>query len=255
MREFLDQAFPGQAQPDPPLYRAAIMRPDAPPREAEELLGWPRVPSWERLEAAWKRQKPAGDTGDRETDSRDPEEQNPEEQNPEDEQGRRDAAALLRIRETLEIEEQALLRIKRRIEAQRQGPECLTPKETVTAIVWEEDTEDTIGALLASTDPTQELMMSYRVSRVLRDPDWMGFCRILPHIRESHATLLESPHSPGRPGLLLSFMNTPEPGETPDGWDEDGTSLEDFPPGEARMLRELALWHGATSCRWSAAQG
>ena len=104
------------------------------------------------------------------------------------------------------------------------------------------DTPETIGAGLEFTSLEDTLQV---FTRVLRDPDWMGFCPALPTIRGSSALILESPERPGQAGIILAGPHrNPRPGGT-----------TQFPHGETQRLRSLLEWHGAMHCVWIPRRG
>ena len=75
-------------------------------------------------------------------------------------------------------------------------------------------------------------------ARLPRDPDWMGWDRMLKTAEGMRALVLENYPEPGTPGIIL--MSPPEQFQ---GFPEK--DREPFPKGEAQILRDLLKWHGA----------
>ena len=127
------------------------------------------------------------------------------------------------IPSTLGRKEQSLLNLKR-----------------LTIAAWTQDTVSTIGGVMSiiSIDGNSE----YRtVFKLLRDPEWIGFNRMLPLLKGLNATISESREMPSRPGIVSA-----EPAE--DGF-PPGTN-SDFPEGEAELLAIVLKWHQVREVRW-----
>ena len=77
--------------------------------------------------------------------------------------------------------------------------------------------------------------------RFPKHPDWMGMCNALAHVQGKHAEIFESLTSEHAVGTVI-VTNT-------DNWD-DPDREDDPPTQEIRMLRDLLIHHGASSCRW-----
>ena len=75
-------------------------------------------------------------------------------------------------------------------------------------------------------------------ARLPRDPDWMGWDRILKTAAGMRALVLEAHIESGKPGIVV--MSPPKQFQ---GFSE--TNKEPFPEGEAQILRDLLKWHGA----------
>ena len=114
-------------------------------------------------------------------------------------------------------------------------------KEKIQAqIAGQGDTPWTIGISMETPSPRGMIQL---FTRLLRDPGWLGFCPALPRLQGASTIVMESISIPSRPGIVLASPRAePPPGTT-----------GQFPPGEARTLRELLLWHGAVSPAWAPA--
>ena len=75
-----------------------------------------------------------------------------------------------------------------------------------------------------------------------RDPDWIGLSPQLPHMKGLHVHAFESSTRPGRTGFFLGLPEKLLPARRP--------TPEPVPEGEAGLLAEIAVWHGARSFRW-----
>ena len=77
-----------------------------------------------------------------------------------------------------------------------------------------------------------------------RDPDWTGLSTMLPYLRGLEMNVHEPPRRRGRPGFAVAAP-----------WRCGPAGKRALPPGEARTLRDIAMHHGATVCRWVSMRG
>ena len=96
----------------------------------------------------------------------------------------------------------------------------------------------------------------------------MGLNPALPSARGLEALVIESEDEPGRPGLVmaappgnpwetLGTLGSAGPGAGFGAGFGAGLCIglsQDFPPGEATVLRDILLWHGARTSWKSRAQ-
>ena len=231
----------------------------------EMMDEWPRTPTRERFEAAISALRiEAQDLGLI---------------IPGNSQVTRDMENLEEMLETEEFEKAGLEEIQEKLGG------AVDPMFVATMIGKEADTPTTIGLTLACRNPQDHQMSYYGVSRVSRNPDWMGMSRALPELRDTRVDVMESKERPGRPGLIIATRSgeqpqisradspraTANPGEPSTALPslaeltardeagvspgETGTHGEtgtpgDFPPGEASWVRDLLVWHGVRECRW-----
>ena len=109
-----------------------------------------------------------------------------------------------------------------------------------------ESDSDFCGGLVIDDNPDTDeepWLSAFRYLFALsRDPDWMGLCPQLPHIKDLHVHAFESLIRPGRTGFFLGLPEKLVPARRR----EPGPAAE----GEPRLLAEIAAWHGARSFNW-----
>ena len=141
------------------------------------------------------------------------------------------------------------------------------PLPAMREIAGEAAGEATIG-LAAMNERDGRTSCSF--GQLSRDPEWMGLNPALPSARGLEALVIESEDEPGRPGLVmaaplgtLGTLGTPGtlgsagPGAGFGAGFGAGLCIglsQDFPPGEATVLRDILLWHGARTSWKSRAQ-
>ena len=106
------------------------------------------------------------------------------------------------------------------------------------------DTRETIGMgiNIDAEENTPEKAMG--LTRLQRDPEWMGLNPILRELKDCQAMVLESQTEPGKPGIVMASING-----HPEAPELEGATGE-FPPGEASILKKLMEWHGVSQCLW-----
>ena len=87
-------------------------------------------------------------------------------------------------------------------------------------------------------------------SRFPKHPDWMGMCNALAHVRGKHAAIFEATNSAHTIGVVIV---TAENHLEDEEWDPDREGA--LPTQEIRMLHDLLMEHGASSCRWIPSTG
>ena len=112
--------------------------------------------------------------------------------------------------------------------------------ETLMTTAWMQDTISTIGGII-STSSHNGRTEQHILFKLMRDPDWIGFNRILPSLRGMNAIMSESRKMPGRPGIISA---EPKEKRLPTG------TTTAFPAGEAELLAKVLRWHRVTDVRW-----
>ena len=112
--------------------------------------------------------------------------------------------------------------------------------ERMTVAAQEQDTAFTIGGIMSRSNPDEHSEQRL-LFKLLRDPEWIGFNKVLPMLKGLNATISESREMPGRPGLVSA---EPTQDRFPPGTEKE------FPDGEAELLAQVLRWHGLREVRW-----
>ncbi len=103
------------------------------------------------------------------------------------------------------------------------------------------NTSATIGIAIMEKAPGEDSNGAYAFSCLSRDSDWMGLDPTLPGVRGLRAVVEESADTPGVPGTVMAMPRGCAGGDE----NPEAENPDDFPPGQARTLRDLLRWHGA----------
>ena len=109
----------------------------------------------------------------------------------------------------------------------------------------ESDTDFCGGLVIDDSPDTDEdpwLIAFRHMFALSRDPHWMGLSPQLPHVKDLHVHVFESPTRPGRIGFFLGLPEKVMPVERRDPGPAPG--------GEPQLLAEIAAWHGARAFHW-----
>ena len=115
---------------------------------------------------------------------------------------------------------------------------------TMETFAWAGDTWETIGMAVNIDAEENTSQKAMGVTRLQRDPEWIGFNPILGELKGAQAMVLESETAPGKPGIVMASING-----HPEAPELEGATRE-FPPGEASILKKLMEWHGVKQCLW-----
>ena len=109
------------------------------------------------------------------------------------------------------------------------------------------NTGKSIGMAIMEEAPGEDSNGTYTFTYLSRDPDWMGFDPALPRVRGLRAVVEESADMPGSPGTVIALPRgyAGQADGRPEARGQEDSHPEDFPPGQARTLRDLLRWHGA----------
>ena len=101
------------------------------------------------------------------------------------------------------------------------------------------DTEHTIGGIIVWKRDNDEVRALFKLAR---HPEWMGFHRMLPFMKDMQIILFESQERPGAAGMALAESE----------WEPDRKhpAEGEMPPGETEMLARILRWHGAAHVSW-----
>ena len=78
------------------------------------------------------------------------------------------------------------------------------------------------------------------MTRLFRDPEWVGMNEILPYCRGLVVNVVSRDREPGEPRLIIAAM----PGE----FGQDGD--DEPPPGIGPVIQDVMKWHEAIKCEW-----
>ena len=221
----LEQLMPGEFNQPGPAPGSAVILHEGDVVSYADMGGWPMTPGLDRfMEAVRLLENEVG--GD----------------SPGPPPGERELLDLRAMREMVTtdvFEKMAASALKER------AGSAASPIGVAQILGWMGDTGLSIG-LVASLNWNQDglNMSQISMSRLLRDPDWMGMSRVLPRLRGTNAVLMESRDLPGRPGMVLATTD-----DLDDLDDTDGNTAEPL-HGEVVRLRGLLEWHGVRSSVW-----
>ena len=225
----LEQTLPGEFnRPGPAPGTAQIIR-EGSEVSYQEMTGWPMTPSWERVETALAELRDEIQDGKLTL---------PGPQGHEGSRLERDVQSLWEMMNTDLYVVTAAGALKERAGA------AASPAVVSQILGWTADTPRSMGLVVTLHLQEEGLRMTqFVMTRILRDPDWMGMCHVLPMLCGLNTAVMESRELPGRPGLVVA---------TNEDLDEmDRLGLQDeTPPGEATLLRRLLLEHGALGFQW-----
>ena len=195
-----------------------------------DMEGWPNTPGTERVQRA--RDAREADLGDWVFE-------------PEAGHGRDQALRDMELLAESRRNESFRHRAGRRFARTMTLPDGQTVRQLMASIAQDGNTQTTIGMAVMSRDPGQDGKGVYSFTRISRDPGWMGMDPTLPSLHGLKAVVVEAQGRPGRPGTVIALPA--------DAVGDDIPDLE-FPPGEARVLRDLIRHHGGCPV-WAGASG
>lgn len=206
-------------------------------RSREDIEGWPHAPSRGRLERA-------GKTAGAETLKRWPDDWLEAIGRFRAKGGREELDAA----EFLELDGTAAYEAMAARELSRPGANLVQEGIRLAALIQAGCTETSIALSVERTGEGRA--PSHSISRLPRDPDWMGRCRLLAEVRGRNAVIIEANGLPGRPGSVTVSGSMDLENFDGTGFDPRALGIG-FPAGtENRVLREILKWHGAADWIW-----